>query len=77
MGACELNDRIDLPSLSSFYVDDSIAVIASFRFTQAFIMNGAILGSSLSIDFPSLKSIHLGDGSFCFVHRAEITSEGD
>lgn len=40
-------------------------------------MNGAILGSPLAIDFPSLKSIHLGDGSFCFVHRAEITSEGD
>lgn len=77
MGVYKLSDRIDLPSLSSFYIDDSIAIIAAFRFTQAFIMNGAILGSPLAIDFPSLKSIHLGDGSFCFVHRAEITSEVD
>ena len=46
MRAQEAGDGIDLPSLSSFYVADSIAVIASFRFTQAFIMNGAILGSS-------------------------------
>ena len=72
----EMNDRIDLPSLSSFFVEGEVSTLASFRYTKL-MMNSKLLLLFSKTDLPSLESVHLGDGSFRSTPRVEMISEDE
>lgn len=69
-------DGTDLPSLSSFIVDDGSCFCGSFRFARL-KMNSITTLFFSGIDLPSLKSIHLGDGGFYYTSGVEITSKDE
>ena len=72
----EMNDGIDLPSLSSFFVEGEVSILASFRYTKL-IMNSMSYLLFSKADLPSLESIHLGNGSFRNTPRVEMISEDE
>ena len=72
----EMNDGIDLPSLSSFFVEGEVSILASFRYTKL-MMNSKLLLLFSKADLPSLESVHLGDGSFRSTPRVEMISEDE
>ena len=69
----ERNDRIDLPSLVSFFVEGESCLISSFCYAKLKLNSPFILAVS-GIDLPSLKSIHLGDSCFFYSIQVEISS---
>ena len=64
----------DLPSLSSFTVDDKRAALGSFIFLPSLRFASCCCCIPLRIDFPSLRAIRLGRWAFCAVSHAEFAS---
>ena len=65
----------DLPSLSSFTVDDKSNVMGSFYFMSSLRLASCCCCIPLWIDLPSLKAIQLGGLSFLLTSHAEFISQ--
>ena len=65
----------DLPSLSSFTVDNERVVLGSFRFLPSLRLASCCCRIPLWIDLPSLRAIQLGEQSFFSVSHAEFISK--
>ena len=66
---------IDLPTLSSFVIDDGIERIGSFYNSPSFRFTGMSVQRTWWIDLPSLKTAFFGSGSFSRTTHVEISSE--
>ena len=66
---------LDLPSLSSFVIDDGIERIGSFCESPSFRFTGMSAPMTWWIDFPSLRTAFFGRDSFCNASHVEIASE--
>ena len=65
----------DLPSLSSFTVDDKSSVMGSFYFMPSLRLASCCRCIPLWIDLPSLRAIRLNGESFCCPSHVEFTGE--
>ena len=65
----------DLPSLSSFTVDDKSSVMGSFYFMPSLRLASCCCCIPLRIDLPSLRAIQLGEASFFLTSHAEFISK--
>ena len=65
----------DLPSLSSFTVDDKSNAMGSFFFMPSLRLASCCCRIPLWIDLPSLRAIRLGEQSFFSVSHAEFISK--
>ena len=65
----------DLPSLSSFTVDNDSVVLGSFYFLPSLRLASCCCRIPLRIDLPSLRAIRLGEQSFFNVSHAEFISK--
>ena len=66
---------IDLPSLSSFVIDDGIDGFGSFFYSSSFHFTGMSMSRTWWIDFPSLKTAFFGELAFGRTSHVEIASE--
>ena len=64
----------DLPSLSSFTVDDN-SFLGSFLFLPSLRLASCSCCIPLWIDLPSLRAIRLGETSFFVTSHAEFVSK--
>ena len=65
----------DLPSLSSFTVDNDSVVLGSFYFLPSLRLASCCSCIPLWIDLPSLRAIQLGEASFFLTSHAEFISK--
>ena len=65
----------DLPSLSSFTVNDDGVVLGSFIFLPSLRLASCCCCSPLWIDVPSLRASRLNGKSFCCSSHVEFMSE--
>ena len=65
----------DLPSLSSFTVDDKSVAMGSFYFLPSLRLASCCYRIPLWIDLPSLRAIRLGETSFFVTSHAEFVSK--
>ena len=65
----------DLPSLSSFTVDNDSVVLGSFYFLPSLRLASCCCCIPLWIDLPSLRAIRLNGESFCCPSHVEFMSE--
>ena len=65
----------DLPSLSSFTVDNDSVVLGSFYFLPSLRLASCCCCIPLWIDLPSLRAIQLGEASFFLTSHAEFISK--
>lgn len=65
----------DLPSLSSFTVDDKSVALGSFYSLPSLRLASCCGCISLRIDLPSLRAIQLGRWAFCALSHAEFVSK--
>ena len=65
----------DLPSLSSFTVDDKSNAMGSFFFMSSLRLASCCCRIPLWIDLPYLRAIQLGRWAFCAVSHAEFVSK--
>ena len=65
----------DLPSLSSFTVNDKSNAMGSFFFMPSLRLASCCCRIPLWIDLPSLRAIRLGEQSFFSVSHAEFISK--
>ena len=65
----------DLPSLSSFTVDNDSVVLGSFYFLPSLRLASCCCCIPLWIDLPSLRTIRLGEQSFFNVSHADFISK--
>ena len=66
---------LDLPSLSSFVIDDGIDGFGSFFDSSSFHFTGMSVSRTWWIDFPSLKTAFFGIMAFYNASHVEIASE--
>ena len=64
----------DLPSLSSFTVENGSAALGSFCYLPSLCLTSCCCCIPLRIDLPSLRAIRLGRWAFCAVSHAEFAS---
>ena len=65
----------DLPSLSSFTVDNDSVALGSFYYTPSLRLASCCCRIPLRIDLPSLRAIRLNEKSFCYPSHVEFMSE--
>ena len=65
----------DLPSLSSFTVDNDSVVMGSFYSLPSLRLASCCCCIPLRIDLPSLRAIRLNGVSFCYPSHVEFMSE--
>ena len=65
----------DLPSLSSFTVDNERVTLVSFCYLPSLRLASCCRCIPLWIDLPSLRAIRLNGESFCCPSHVEFTGE--